>query len=43
MIVIHPQYINDTACVKLVVLPINEFNSIMDEIEDIEDIRKNYM
>jgi hypothetical protein len=36
---IHPQYITDTAGAKFVVLPVNEFNSIMEEIEEIEDIR----
>ena len=35
---IHPQYITDTAGKKLVVLPINEFNSILDELEEVEDM-----
>jgi PHD/YefM family antitoxin component YafN of YafNO toxin-antitoxin module len=39
MVMVHPQYITDTAGQKLVVLPISEFNSIMDELEDLEDIR----
>lgn len=36
---IHPQYINDSAGEKMVVLPIEEFNSILDELEEVEDIR----
>jgi len=32
---IHPQYITDSVGKKLVVLSINEFNSIMEELEDI--------
>ena len=39
MVMVHPQYITDSAGEKLVVLPINEFNSIMEELEDIEDVR----
>ena len=39
MITIHPQYITDTAGKKLVVLPVNEFNTIMEELEELEDIR----
>jgi len=40
MIDVHPQYINDTKGKKsLVVLPIKEFESIMDELEELEDIR----
>ena len=33
MISVHPQYIQDTVGAKLAVLPIDEFNSIMEEIE----------
>jgi len=36
---IHPQYITDTAGKKLVVLPLNEFNSILDQLQEVEDIR----
>jgi len=36
---IHPQYITDSVGKKLVVLSINEFNSIMEELEDVEDVR----
>ncbi|MES2701962.1 MAG: hypothetical protein V4649_04940 [Bacteroidota bacterium] len=39
MVILHPQYITDTAGEKLVVLPIAEFNSIIDELEEIEDVR----
>ena len=39
MTTIHPQYITDTAGEKMVVLSINEFNSIMDELEEMEDVR----
>ena len=40
MIVINPQYIKDTAGKKLVVLPANQFNSIMEELDDLEDIKR---
>ncbi|MBS1587151.1 MAG: hypothetical protein JSS82_16575 [Bacteroidetes bacterium] len=36
---IHPQFITDTAGQKLVVLPLSEFDRIMEELEDIEDVR----
>ena len=39
MLDIHPQFITDTAGQKLVVLPINEFNSIMEQLEDADDVR----
>jgi PHD/YefM family antitoxin component YafN of YafNO toxin-antitoxin module len=39
MLSIHPQFITDAAGQKLVVLPVNEFNSIMDELDEAEDIR----
>ena len=39
MLSVHPQFITDTAGKKLVVLPLKEFNSIMEEIDEIEDIR----
>jgi PHD/YefM family antitoxin component YafN of YafNO toxin-antitoxin module len=39
MVSVHPQYITDSAGEKLVVLPISEFNSIMEELEDMEDVR----
>ena len=39
MIAINPQYIKDTAGQNLVVLPQKEFDSIMEELEDLEDVR----
>ncbi len=39
MVTVHPQFITDTAGQKMVVLPATEFKSIMDELEEIEDIR----
>ena len=39
MLAIHPQYITDTAGQKLVVLSLNEFDSIMEELEEHEDIK----
>lgn len=39
MIAIHPQYIKDTAGKNLVILPQKEFDTIMEELEDIEDVR----
>lgn len=40
MISINPQYIKDTAGKKLVVLPEKEFKTIMEELEDLEDIKR---
>ena len=39
MIAIHPQYIKDTAGKNLVILPQQEFDTIMEELEDMEDVR----
>ncbi len=40
MVTIHPQYITDDTGKKLsVVLPIKEFKSIMEELEELEDIK----
>ena len=39
MIAVHPQYIKDTAGKNLVILPQKEFDSIMEELEDLEDVR----
>lgn len=39
MLTIHPQYITDTAGKKLVILPMNEFETLMEELEDIEDVK----
>lgn len=40
MIAITPQYINDTAGKQLVVLPAKQFNNLMDELEELEDIKR---
>lgn len=39
MLPLHPQFINDSAGQKLVVLQYNEFESLMEEIEMAEDVR----
>lgn len=39
MLTIHPQYIKDTAGKSLVILPKKEFDSLMEELEELEDIR----
>jgi PHD/YefM family antitoxin component YafN of YafNO toxin-antitoxin module len=40
MVTVHPQYITDTQGKKLsVVLPLDEFETIMEELEELEDIR----
>jgi hypothetical protein len=40
MLAIHPQYINDAEGNKsLVVLPAVEFENILEELEELEDIR----
>lgn len=39
MLTVHPQYITDTAGQQLVVLPVAEFNSMIDELEELEDVR----
>ncbi|MFM2387733.1 MAG: hypothetical protein RL660_2490 [Bacteroidota bacterium] len=40
MIAIHPQFITDSEGNKLsAILPIDEFQSILEELEDLEDIR----
>lgn len=40
MIDVHPQYIKDIKGNKsLVVLPVKEFESLMEELEELEDIR----
>jgi len=40
MITISPQYIKDTAGKKLVVLPAEQFDSMMEELEELEDIKR---
>jgi hypothetical protein len=40
MITVHPQYINDADGQKsLVILTLKEFNSIIEELEELEDIK----
>lgn len=39
MIALHPQFITDTAGKKLVVLPLIEYDSMIEELEELEDIR----
>ena len=39
MTAIHPQYIRDTAGKQLVVLPLHEFNALLEELDDQDDIR----
>lgn len=40
MITVNPQFIRDTAGKQLVVLPAKVFNSMMEELEDLEDIKR---
>ena len=39
MLTIHPQYITDTAGKKLVILSFSEFESIMEELDELDDVR----
>ena len=40
MLTVNPQYITDNAGRKIsVVLPIKEFKTLMEELEDLEDLR----
>jgi PHD/YefM family antitoxin component YafN of YafNO toxin-antitoxin module len=39
MVAVHPQYITDTSGSKLVVLSSKEFNSMIDAIEELDDIQ----
>jgi PHD/YefM family antitoxin component YafN of YafNO toxin-antitoxin module len=40
MLIVHPQYINDANGDKsLVILPAKEFDTLMEELEELEDIR----
>jgi PHD/YefM family antitoxin component YafN of YafNO toxin-antitoxin module len=40
MINVHPQYITDNAGKKIsVVIPLNDFKAIMEELEELEDIK----
>lgn len=40
MLTLHPQYITDHTGKKIsVVIPLKDFNAIMEELEELEDIR----
>ncbi len=40
MLTVHPQYIKDSdGNTSLVVLPVTEFDKLMEELEDVEDVR----
>jgi PHD/YefM family antitoxin component YafN of YafNO toxin-antitoxin module len=40
MLTVHPQYIKDANGNKsLVILPVKEFDSIMEELEEMEDVK----
>ncbi len=40
MLNLHPQYITDYSGEKIsVVIPIHEFNNLIEELEDLEDVR----
>jgi PHD/YefM family antitoxin component YafN of YafNO toxin-antitoxin module len=39
MLKVYPQYITDSAGKQLVVLPVSEFNTLMEELEELDDIR----
>ncbi|MBK9107236.1 MAG: hypothetical protein IPM92_02350 [Saprospiraceae bacterium] len=39
MLTLHPQYIKDTAGKNLVILPQNEFDVLLEELEELEDIK----
>lgn len=41
MVTLHPQYLTDTAGQKLVVLTVSEYNSILEELETLNDVRLN--
>lgn len=39
MLDLHPQYIIDTAGKKMVILQMKEFKTIIEELEELEDIK----
>jgi len=39
MVQVHPQFITDSVGKKLVVLPLDEFDAMIEELEDMEDVR----
>lgn len=40
MVIVHPQYITDTSGNKLVVLSSKEFDSMIDALEELDDIQE---
>ncbi len=40
MVTVTPQYIKDTAGKKLVIIPAKQFDTMMEELEDLEDIKR---
>jgi len=38
MVIVHPQYITDTSGSKLVVLSSKEFDSMIDALEELDDL-----
>lgn len=40
MLTVHPQYIKDSAGKNLVILSQKEFDSLMKELEELDDIRR---
>lgn len=40
MVTINPQYIKDTAGKKLVVLPEEQYNNLIDELEELQDVKQ---
>jgi len=39
MATLHPQYFTDTAGIKMVVLPAKELHSLIEQLEELQDIR----
>ncbi len=39
MLTLHPEYIIGATGEKMVALPLKEFDQVMEELEDIEDVR----
>ena len=40
MIALHPQFIKDTAGKQLVILPVKEYDTLIEKLEDLEDIKR---
>lgn len=40
MVTVHPQYVTDSNGKKIsVIIPLDEYNTLMEELEELEDIR----